>query len=352
MRVLMLGRYGPVGASTRVRMLLYRPALEKAGIELTVSSLLDDDYVNALYAGRQGYGRIMEGYMRRIATLLHSSEYDLIWLEKEALPWLPAMLETAMLPSSVPLVVDYDDAIFHRYDQHRKALVRYFLGRRIDKVMARADLVVAGNAYLASRARKAGAKWVEIIPTVVDLDRYHLTATEHELPIVGWIGSPATQHLLAGIAAPLSDVAQSSGLRFVAIGARKLPFAGEWCSMQNWSEDTEAHSIANIDIGVMPLPDLPWERGKCGYKLIQYMAAGKPVIASPVGVNIHIVRNGENGFLANTDEEWAGALRTLIENPALRQRMGRAGRRRVEEEFCLSVSAPKLVELLLRVGRR
>lgn len=350
MRILVLSRYGALGASTRVRMLLYRQALEQAGYQLSVSSLLDDSYLRSLYAGKSSYGRVAAGYLRRIAALVRSRDYDLVWLEKEALPWLPALLETALLPRSAPLVVDYDDAIFHSYDLHSNPMVRAVLGRRIDNVMGCADLVVAGNEYLAARARSAGAQRVEILPTVVDLERYVVSKTTNAVPCVGWIGSPATQHLLAGIATPLANAARDKGLSFCAIGARDLPFKGGWCRTLPWAEDTETEAVANIDIGVMPLRDTPWERGKCGYKLIQYMAAGKPVIASPVGVNTYIVRHGENGYLASTDEEWEWALRNLAANRDLRERMGRAGRRRVAEEFCLAQTAPKLVHLFQQLG--
>jgi len=218
-------------------------------------------------------------------------------------------------------------------------------------LMARADLVLAGNEYLASRARCAGANSVEIMPTVVHLDRYNISDADNSVPVIGWIGSPATQHFLGAIKEPIAHVAAEAGLQFVGIGANDLPFSGPWCCTKPWSENNEAEAIGCIDIGVMPLPDNPWERGKCGYKLIQYMAAGKPVIASPVGVNANIVRHGENGFLASTAEEWEKALRTLVADKALRERMGRAGRRRVEEEFCFSVTAPRLVSLFQKLAR-
>lgn len=349
MQVLVLSRYGSLGASSRVRMLLYRDALELAGINLTISPLLDDEYVKRLYAGRRAFGRIVSGYWRRFRALLGARRYDLIWLEKEALPWLPSFFEIALFPRRVPLVVEFDDAIFHNYDQHRSRMVRHLLGRRIDELMAKSDLVLAGNEYLASRARSAGARSVEIIPTVVNLDRYAINDAVNSVPVVGWIGSPATQHFLEAIKAPLAQVATEGGLQFVGIGASDLPFSGAWSCTKPWSEKDEAKAIGGIDVGVMPLPDDPWERGKCGYKLIQYMAAGKPVIASPVGANAYIVRHGENGFLASTGEEWEKALRTLLADKALRERMGRAGRRRVEEEFCLAVTAPQLVSLFQKL---
>jgi glycosyltransferase involved in cell wall biosynthesis len=114
-----------------------------------------------------------------------------------------------------------------------------------------------------------------------------------------------------------------------------------------WSEQTEVQSIANFDIGIMPLLDEPFARGKCGYKLIQYMACGLPVVASPVGVNSQIVEHGVNGFLADTPEQWEHALQTLLTDASLRQRMGQAGRAKVEREFCIQVTGPRLAALLV-----
>ena len=109
-----------------------------------------------------------------------------------------------------------------------------------------------------------------------------------------------------------------------------------------WTEAAEVAAIAEFDVGIMPLADEPWERGKCGYKLIQYMACGLPVVASPVGVNRQIVEHGVNGFLAETPTQWDEALRTLLADPALRQRMGQAGRQKVERQFSLQVTGPKV----------
>ena len=116
-----------------------------------------------------------------------------------------------------------------------------------------------------------------------------------------------------------------------------------------WSEDTEVDAIQSMDIGVMPLPDTPWARGKCGYKLIQYMACGLPVVASPVGVNKEILEHGVNGFLAESDAEWRTAIEALISDPDLRRRMGAAGRKKVENEYSLQVWGPRVANLFLGV---
>lgn len=348
MRLLLLSRYGRLGASSRLRSYQYLPYLESKGIEITVAPLLGDDYVTGLYQGRIPLASVMKSYWTRWQWLRRVAEFDAVWVEKEMLPWVPAGVELGKFLRDIPLVVDYDDAVFHRYDQHRRAIVRTVLGRKIDAVMRRANLVMAGNEYLANRARHAGAQRVEILPTVVDTERYQ-TRPPPESPIitVGWMGSPATAHYLHRLAPALQTLAATRTIRWVAVGAnpaqlKSLPF-----TVWPWTEASEVADIQPFDIGIMPLPDEPFERGKCGYKLIQYMACGKPVVASPVGVNSVIVRNGVEGFLASSTEQWIESLQKLVDDSALRQQMGQAGRARVEAEYALQVTAPRL-ECLLR----
>jgi len=193
---------------------------------------------------------------------------------------------------------------------------------------------------------------VLLLPTVVDTVRYTvLKKTVTDALTVGWIGSPSTAPYLKGISKSLSILAESQDMRFVVIGG-KAPFIKNVDVIElPWNEDTEVNEINNFDIGVMPLPDNPWERGKCGFKLIQYMACGLPVIASPVGVNSEIVEHGVNGFLAETQEEWEVALSTLLADSDLRQQMGKAGREKVEREYSLQVTGPKLVALLKSISK-
>ncbi len=280
----------------------------------------------------------------------HATSFDAVWVEKEMLPWLPAWIEFGLFPSGVPLIVDYDDAVFHSYDQHPYAFVRAFLGNKIDAVMGRADLVVVGNDYLADRARLAGAQRVEFLPTVVDIQRYSpSTAAPRSSITIGWMGSPATARYLRLLPQVYHDL-RTLDVRWIAIGANSSQLEGLPFTVQPWKEETEVESIQDFDIGIMPLADLPFERGKCGYKLIQYMACGKPVVASPVGVNAQIVRHGLDGFLANSQEEWTTALTRLIQDDALRQHMGLAARKRVEEHYSLQVMAPRLSQLLLSLN--
>lgn len=346
MRLLMLPRYGPLGASSRVRMYQYLPALRDAGLHVEISPLLDAEYVRALYAGRTAWAAIVRGYARRLKAQLAAAAFDAVWIEKELVPWLPSAMERVR--GNPAVIVDYDDAVFHRYDLHRSRVVRALLGDRIDKVMRGADLVTAGNDYLAQRALAAGCGRVEQLPTVVNLTRYapRVPSTGDKPLVIGWIGSPATAQYLRGLSPVIDRLSQRMPLQAIAVGARADQVDGTPFTAMPWSEATEATQIAAFDIGIMPLPDEPWERGKCGYKLIQYMACGIPVVASPVGVNVEIVTPGLNGALAETPEQWLGALTHLADDTALRARQGAAGRKRVEDWYSLQAQVPRLVSIL------
>jgi glycosyltransferase involved in cell wall biosynthesis len=349
--VLALTRYERLGASSRIRFLQYLPALEREGFAFDVQPLLDNDYVRSLYGGpKVGAGNLLHAYWRRFGALRRRLKYDVIWLEKEALPWLPTWMEIARL-QGMPYVVDYDDAWFHRYENH---WLSPLLGGKIDAVMQVADTVVAGNPYLARRARQAGAHRVEIVPTAIDLDRYHNlpAAPAGKTLTVGWIGIPLNAHYLTIVEPALRAPAGEGRFSLHVVGA-PVPDALAGIPAQSfpWTEDSEIERIAGFDVGIMPLHDTPWERGKCAYKLLQVMAAGKPVIASPVGANAQVVQHGVNGFLAETPAEWADALRRLAD-PDLRRRMGEEARKIVENQYSTAVVHPRLAAILAAAAGR
>ncbi len=340
-----------MGASSRLRSLQYLPALEDQGIEVTVSSLFDEQYLRELYAeGRRSKVRSLFLYLKRLFVLLTVFRYDMLWIEKEIFPHFPAIFEKLLAFFGVKYVVDYDDAIFHNYDLAGSALTRRLLGRKIDTVMAHASCVAAGNQYLADRALNAGAKRVEIIPTVVDHTRYadSFRVDGNQL-VIGWIGSPSTQGYVVDIKDALEAVCDKTGARLMLVGATKEvkdQLSGIPVDVVPWSEDTEAKSIAKMNVGIMPLVDGPWEKGKCGYKLIQYMASGVPVVASPVGVNVGIVIESGAGYLAGSSVEWEDALLALLGSDQCRYASGRAGRAAVYETYSLRAQLHKLVQIL------
>jgi hypothetical protein len=185
-----------------VRFYQYYPALRAQGFVIQDAPFFSDEYVRRLYANQPvRMGEVISAYLRRLSALLRARDFDLLWLEKEFLPWMPAPLEKLL--ARQPYVVDYDDAVFHRYDLHRNALIRRVLGRKVDRVMQNAALVVAGNEYLAERARAAGAKRVEILPSVVDADLYTPAPARASGFTVGWIGSPVTAPYLEQVRSAL-----------------------------------------------------------------------------------------------------------------------------------------------------
>jgi len=355
MNILLLTRYSYLGPSSRVRFYQYIPCLDKEGIHVTVANLLADDYLYDLYQGsRRHFGDIVRAYVQRLRHLLACHRYDLVWLQHEIFPWLPAWAETILSHVGIPYIVDYDDAIFHRYNLHPRTLVRGLLGRKIDAVMRRAALVTVGNEYLGDYARKAGAKRVVCIPSVVDLERYKLQKpAENSLFTIGWIGSPTTENYLYLIEDALIDLCKDTNSQVVLVGSTNNVLHGLPRETHPWSEETEPKEIQGFDVGIMPLPDKPWTKGKCGYKLIQYMACAKPVVASPVGVAPQMIEHGKNGFLAANSKDWAKALSMLREDRALRASMGKAGRAKVEQRYNLRATAPLLISLLKSIsGKR
>jgi glycosyltransferase involved in cell wall biosynthesis len=356
-RVLLFSKYSRRGASSRLRSLQYLPLLRGYGIDVEVRPLFSDEYLDAIFRGNSR-GAMMNAWRRgarRFKELLRNGDHDVAWIEGELFPYLPSMVESLLARSVKPYVVDYDDALFHRYDLSSNRLVRGLLGRKIDRVMRDAACVVAGNSYLAERAARAGAPRIEVIPTVVDERRYQPVVHEEDRgPVIGWIGSPLTENYLLDQRDVLEKVCVEHGARLLLVGANPAvvdQFKGFVPEVLPWTEESEAAAIARMDIGIMPLRDGPWERGKCGYKLIQYMACGLPVVASRVGANIDIVRHGESGFLATDSASWEDSLVQLIKDRPVRLRMGQAGRMAVEQTYCLQTQAPRLAEVLHSVGQ-
>ena len=350
MKVLFLPRFDRQGASSRMRSYQFLPWFESAGIECVVSPLFSNVALLKKYKyGDYSLFALLAAYVRRCKVLISARQFDLVWIEKEVLPYWPAWLERWIL-RRVSYVIDIDDAVFHNYDIHMSAFVRFFLGRRIDSLMAGAKLVTAGNSYLAARAVAAGAQCVEIVPTVVDLVRYSPRQRGASQRIV-WIGSPSTAQYLLELAEPLRLLAKRVGFTLRVIGAGEIRLMGIDVEPILWTDAKEAALIAECDVGIMPLRDTPWEQGKCSYKLIQYMAAGLPTVSSRIGANLEVVVNGETGVFADSPEDWIVQLELLLRDDAMRNRMGAAGRARIESKYCLQQTSPRLVQLLKEAAR-
>jgi glycosyltransferase involved in cell wall biosynthesis len=344
MRVLALTKYDRHAASTRQRLLQFLPFLEEHGIEVVAHPLFDGQYVRNLAKGQPtGWLTILHLYVKRFLSLHRISKYDLVWIHFEAFPYLPGIFERLITLFGRPIIVDFDDAIYHQYDRHSRSLVRVMLGKKLVPLLSKAAGVTVGNAYVGDYIARYNDA-VTIIPTVVDTSLYSPTLDKPENRIViGWIGSPSTWRYVENVLPELLPLLAKSGAVFRAIGAG--PAAARWSEIEcfEWSEETEIAAVQSMDIGIMPLPDEEWARGKCGYKLIQYMACGLPTVASPVGVNSEIVVDGKTGYLAYDIADWLRALERLITNRELRARFGAAGRARAVERYSLQSQQSRIL---------
>lgn len=346
-------KYTWAGASSRYRSFQYLPALKEAGLSFTVSPLFDDAYLEHKYLnGNARVYDVLRAFARRLWAVFTLPSSDVVIVEYELLPWFPAVLERWLAWRGCRMIIDYDDALFHQYDEHPKPWVRLLLGRKIITVMRLAHTVIAGNAYLADYARRASVHRLEVIPTVIDLARYKVKEEESVSNIftIGWIGSPSTSRYLRDIESALVTVCREGRARVRLVGSGSINLKGVQLDVVPWQGETEVDEIRSFDVGIMPLPDEPWARGKCGFKLIQYMACGIPVVATPVGVNSEIVEEGLNGLLVKTQSEWVAALELLMNNVELRKRLGAAGRRKVEDKYSLQVTETRFVELIKTVN--
>ncbi|MCC1498226.1 glycosyltransferase family 4 protein [Alcanivorax sp. 1008] len=355
-RIVFFTKYTRAGASSRYRTYQYLDAFRAAGLACVVKPLFDEAYLAHKYRhGKASWFGAFAALVGRLWAVLTVPARSIVMIEYELLPYFPAVLERWLVFRGCRMLVDYDDALFHQYDQHGSVWVRRLLGGKIATVMRLAHTVVAGNEYLADYAKCAGARRVEIIPTVIDLLRYPARQQAHAQPVftIGWIGSPSTANYLYEIAPALAEFCARVPARVRLVGSGPVALPGVPVDLVTWQEHTEVDEISGFEVGIMPLPDEPWARGKCGFKLIQYMACGLPVIASPVGVNAQLVEHGVNGFQASTVEQWLASLHDLYQDAELRQRLGAAGRQRVAQQYCLAVTTPIWLGLLgdARLGR-
>lgn len=344
-------RYGDRAASTRQRLLQYGPSLASGNISMVPYALLSNEYVAAVgSSAKPSRLRILSDYGRRVGQLVSARNADLVWTHFEALPFVPGPVERALTSADVPVILDYDDAWFHRYDQHSSRGVRRLLGGKIAGLMKGAALVACGNDYIRDYADAQGARTI-LLPTVLDTSIYRPSSTKPDgLPIIGWMGSPTTSAHLQPVLPILQRIVEDGLARVLIVGSNLDHEVGRWADLRSWDADREVADLQTFDVGIMPLDDSVFARGKCGYKLIQYMACGTATVTTPVGANATIVRNGETGLHARNSDEWNLSLRTLLGEPNRRSRMGVAGRSDAVELWSLATHAPRFVEAIRSVA--
>lgn len=288
------------------------------------------------------------GLAGRLALLHQAARHDVVLLQKKL---FPAAFVALLQRANPRLIFDVDDAVmFHELERGQSLTGRFF--QRFCASARASRHVVAGNGFIAEYARAAqpdGEDGVIVLPTPIDADA--LTAPppggSQHAPVVGWIGTKGNLRQLLSIATALRDVAAVvPGLRLRLVADATIDIPGIAVESKTWRAEEELADLHGFDIGIMPLEDDLWNRGKGGYKLLQYMAAGLPAIASPVGINNEIIRDGENGYLADNVDVWRERLRQLAQDAALRHRIGQAARATVETQFSRSHYLDRYCQLI------
>lgn len=354
MRVLFLTLYPDVAASPRLRVAQFLPYLRQNRIECTVQApITPREFRRFTGPGREGrpLWYHMRETPRRIAQILAANRYDLVFVQKAVMTAYVRGLAEMLRRKARCLVYDIDDAV-HLNPPHP-------LGNRwrrledrdqVKTLMKSADLVLAGNRWLAEAARKVCSR-VELFPTVVDTARFTPATAPPDCYRVGWVGNPSTTVCLQPAAHAL--VALPADVHLCLVGADKdrLPWLHRVPAyeMRPWALDREVAELQRFSVGIMPQPPVEWMRGKCALKALQYMACGIPCVASPFGAALDIIRHGENGLFAETTEDWLNALERL-RDPQLRARLGQAGRETVLAAYSLQRAAPLMLELLREVA--
>jgi glycosyltransferase involved in cell wall biosynthesis len=286
-------------------------------------------------------------WLSRLQLYHHLQHADLLIVQRKLLPaWQLRMVRRRVRW----LAYDYDDAVFLRNSYSERGHDSAGRTRRFDDMVRQADVVVAGNDFLRDQAMAVIEPGrVHVIPTCVDVARYPVASHDtHQRPIqLVWVGSSSTIRGLEQLTPTLEHLGKTlPDLQLKVICDRSVTLQHlpvEFCS---WQEAAEPGEIAAADIGISWLPDDPWSRGKCGLKVLQYMAAGLPVVANPVGVQAQLVRHGETGFLAQTAAEWHQAIARLAGDPALRQSMGQAARQCAQATYNVPIGAAQWLNVL------
>jgi len=348
-RVLVLSLYSPIAASTRYRFVQFIPHLKERGIDLHMSPLLSDTYLNNRFNNKYfPFMDVIISIIKRLSVLTKQKQYHCAIVHCELFPFLPGCIERYLL--RIPYVYDFDDAFYLRYKTKSFSFRSLFLGSKFNTVISRAAVVTAGNIVLENYSKKHNSETV-YLPTVVDTNRFLPTdKILGDAFNIGWIGSPSTAAYLNELIEPLSQFGNEAKVIFTVIGGDVPYIPNVEVRRIDWSESTEVDYINTFDVGVMPLPDNEWAQGKCAFKLIQYMACSIPVIASPVGANCTVVDKG-CGLFANNTESWLNAFRYMKDNPAERVQMGKYGRERIVEKYSLLCNIPIIEKAILLVCR-
>ena len=351
-KVLFIGMHRPDRSpSQRFRFEQYFDFLEEKGFECHLSYLISEKDDKILYRSGHYFSKLrifISSILKRHRHLHEAKDYDYIFIQREAFMTRSTYFERKLSELNIPLIYDFDDAIWLKDESSHHGLLSTLKnpGKTTD-IIELADVVIVGNEYLADFASQLNDN-VQIIPTTIDTNWYRPSVKSPTEPIIiGWTGSFSTIKHYNEIIPVLLKIKSKyrERIEFSVIGDPSFSQNELGIQGKKWEAVTEVEDLQGFDIGIMPLPENDWTRGKCGAKGLQYMGLAIPTIMSPVGVNKDIIQDGVNGFLADTDEEWFSKLCQLIESDELRSRLGKAGRETVVSRYSVEANKEKYLKL-------
>lgn len=347
-------KYSEKGPSSRYRSFQYFDSL-RSDFEIICFPLFNDRYISDIYSNQStSKFQIIVSYIKRIykiLTLLGTK--NILFIEYELLPYFPPIFEFLLKKTKVRIVFDYDDAIFHNYDQHRNPVIRFLFKSKILSLAKYSSHIITGSPYLTDYFKPYKAKVTEI-PTSISYLRYENLddIQENNKVIIGWLGSKTTSiNLLIIKNAIFTLIKNHPELYFDFMGFNeKLEpyFKSENISFSEWSTNKELTFLKSIDVGIMPLERNFFNKGKCGFKLIQYMAAGKPTISTPLQANIKINRSNGNLF-AESEEEWIQQIKQIISNPKKFAEIGNRNKEIIKEFYSVEANSKAYTKLFKRL---
>lgn len=336
MRILILSKYDKKGPSSRYRSYNYTKYFKRNGIAYVFCPMMNTDYINQLYsknALRIMYFKLQAVFYRMYFLLFKIKNYDLIIIEKELFPNLPYFIEAFLLKGK-NYSLDFDDYVAASYKIG--TVKKMILGSKIDRLARKARFNTVGNRWYFNEIKSDNLYY---LPSVINIKKYPDYKKEVSVSgkkMIVWIGSPSTENYLKLLIPVFEKLSENYSFALKIIGSN-LTIPNVEVINVAWESHTEVQELLSADVGIMPLEDTLWEKGKCGFKLIQYMACGLPVVASPAPANEEIVSHGQQGYIAKNQEEWYEYLALLLLDDKKRLEMGTAGRKRIEEHYTYQI---------------
>ena len=356
-KVLLICPY-PIGGapSQRFRFEQYLSFLSENDFEITPKPFIDQKTWDLLYKpglfGQKTVG-MLKSFIKRFGLLFSLNKYDFVFMHREAMQFGPPIFEFILCKVFKKKVLyDFDDAIWLKNHSDSNALLSFTKWyTKVNSICGWVTSIQCGNQYLANYAKKFNSN-VNIVPTSIDTIKKHNRIIDYERKTItiGWTGSHSTMHYLDFIVPIIKLLEEKYTIQFLVISDRNPAY--ELTSLQycKWNKETEIDDLAKIDIGIMPLKNNEWAEGKCAFKGLQYMSLGIATVMSPVGMNNQLIQHGENGFLAESEEEWLENLSLLIENKQLRKKIGLAGNQTIQNQYSVEALKPVYLDLFTKMN--